>query len=570
MKVFILSLNKMLRINSKSPFSLFICVLLFAAHASYALAANVILGWDPNPESVQGYRVFSRPAESTYDYANPVAEVLSSTCTPEMCIGEVVVPDGVNTYFVVRAYNSSDIESADSREVLFSAPAPPETPETPETPEPPGTPETPEPPGTPETPLPGTPPLEDLDTASDTKTDQSEPAPDTEKAVDIEYRQPSAEVFNEDFVHQDWLYIHWIEYILASGEARVALGDIDGDRKDEIIIGLGPDRDPSIPGGSFQILDHDYSHLAWGRITWSEYNETNGEGYPACGDIDGDGDDEIFMGLGNGGLGQVEIFDFQGGNVVHKDWVKVDWPEYNQLIGQTRPACGDIDNDDKDEIIIGLGSDGSDPEIPAGLFQVLDDNYSYLAWGEIDWPSYNETNGESFPSTGNLNGDGKKMIVVGLGAGGEGRVETFQFQDGIVSHSNWVTVDWEDYNRTVGETRPVCGDIDGDGKDEIIVGLGSSQGDPEVPGGRFPIIDDNYTLLAWSEIDWPDYNTGNGESYPASGDTDADEKDEIVIGLGIRSAYASDGLDSLSADPAGKPSGDSGGGCFILSAAALE
>jgi len=546
MKYLILFLNKMLRRKSRLPVFLFICSLLFAAYAQHVLAANVTLGWDPNPETVEGYRVFSRSAVSSYDYANPSVQVLSSACTLEICTGGVVVPDGVNTYFVVRAYNSSDVESADSAEVLFSAPVPPEEPVPPETPvvEPP--------------------PQEGPDTADDTKP---EPAPDTETVVDMENRQPSAEIFNENFVHQDWLYIHWIEYILASGEARVALGDIDGDSKDEIIIGLGPDRDPSIPGGSFQILDHDYSHLAWGRITWSGYNETNGEGYPACGDIDGDGVDEIFMGLGNGGLGQVEIFDFQGGSVVHKDWVKVDWPEYNQLLGQTRPAVGDIDNDGKDEIIIGLGSDGSDPEMPAGLFLLLDDNYSYLAWGEIDWPAYNEINGESFPSTGNLNGNGKEMIVMGLGVGGEGRVETFQFQDGIVSHSNWITVDWENYNSTVGETRPVCGDIDGDGKDEIIVGLGSNNDDPEIPGGRFPIIDDDYTLLTWSEIDWSDYNTGNGESYPASGDTDADGKDEIVIGLGIRSAYASEGPDSLSADPAAEPSGDSGGGCFILSAA---
>jgi hypothetical protein len=386
--------------------------------------------------------------------------------------------------------------------------------------------------------------------------------------VDAGDQQPSVEIFDENFNHQDWLYIHWVEYVLASGEARVALGDIDGDRRDEIIIGLGPDRDPSITGGSFQILDHDYSHLAWGRITWPEYNEANGEAYPACGDVDGDGIDEIFIGLGKGGLGQVEIFDFRGGSVVHKGWLKVDWPEYNQLLGQTHPACGDIDNDGRDEIIIGLGSDGSDPEVPAGLFQVLDDNYSYLAWGEVDWPAYNETNGESFPSTGNLNGNGKEIIVMGLGMGGEGRVETFQFEDGIVSHGNWIAVDWEDYNQTVGETRPVCGDIDGDGKDEIIVGLGSNRGDPEVPGGRFPIMDDNFTLLAWSEIDWPDYNTGNGESYPATGDTDADEKDEIVIGLGIRSAYASDSMDSPGAVPAaGGSSGGGGGGCFILSTA---
>ena len=205
---------------------------------------------------------------------------------------------------------------------------------------------------------------------------------------------------NSRYEHKEWLQIMWSEYVLANGEARVAMGDIDGDQKDEIIIGLGPSHDPAIPGGMFQILDDDYSHLAWGQIKWDAYNAENGESFPACGDIDGDGIDEILVGLGEGGQGKVEIFNYTSGMVQHKDWIQVDWPEYNLYFGKTRPSCGDIDQDGKDEIVIGLGSNQMNASMPAGLFQILDNDFSNLAWGEVDWPDYNSLNGETYPVCG--------------------------------------------------------------------------------------------------------------------------------------------------------------------------
>ena len=54
------------------------------------------------------------------------------------------------------------------------------------------------------------------------------------------------------------------------------------------------------------MLDDDLTHLSWGRISWSDYDELNGESWPAAGDIDGDGIDEIIVGLGSSGQGRFE------------------------------------------------------------------------------------------------------------------------------------------------------------------------------------------------------------------------------------------------------------------------
>jgi len=206
------------------------------------------------------------------------------------------------------------------------------------------------------------------------------------------------ETFAEDYSHADWLRVGWPPYNSANGEARIATGDIDGDGRDEIVLGLGPvSGDPNYPGGWFEVLDDDYSHLAWGRVNWPPYNSANGETRPACGDVDGDGRDEIVIGLGQGGDGWIEVFDDVSSGHAHLAWPRVQWGPYNSANGETRPACGDLDADGKDEIVVGLGPVSGDPNYPGGWFEVLDNDYSHLDWGRVKWSPYNSANGETWP-----------------------------------------------------------------------------------------------------------------------------------------------------------------------------
>ncbi|VFQ44461.1 PKD domain-containing protein [Desulfoluna butyratoxydans] len=387
---------------------------------------------------------------------------------------------------------------------------------------------------------------------------QTNPTDDTGNA--------SIEVLDSDMQHRDWLSIGWDAYRKHNNEARVASGDLDGDGYHELVIGLGPvDSDPAIPGGYFQIISHDFKHLAWGQIPWEEYNDLNGETWPACGDIDGDGVDEIVVGLGKGGQGKLAVFSYSLGNVALRQWTSVPWDAYNEAIGETRPALGNLDDDPCMEIVVGLGSDESTSFTPNGRYAVLDkvcngnlnDPFELMAWGQSQWTEYNASNGATWPTCGDIDGDGRDEILLGLGAGGEGRTEVAAMVDGTPVHHSWLTVDWNDYNSMQGETRPATTDINDDGIDEIIIGLGPVPADEHLPEGRFPAMTADQSVVKWGQLGLSPYNKANGESRPTPFISNGEHF--VAIGMGPYTPDTPDEPDEEETPDTG--SGSSG--CFI-------
>lgn len=295
-------------------------------------------------------------------------------------------------------------------------------------------------------------------------------------------------------------------------------------------MALGLDHYPDM-GGYVEIRDHaqgNYDHLHWTRVRWESYNRSSGETRPALGDVDGDGLDEIVIGLDSNGSGYLEVLDDAEAGHAHLQWLVIPWSNYNSANGETWPAVGDIDGDGLDEIVVGLGPNGG-----SGYLAIFDDasaNYAFLRWLRVPWSSYRSANGETRPALGDIDGDGSAEIVVGLGPN-EGKGYMMVFDDASTDHASlkWLSVPWSSYRNSNGETWPALGDVDGDGLDEILMGLGASG------GGRCCIVDDanaNYAFLKWLSVPWGSYCNSNGETRPAAGDTDGDGRAEVVVGLG--------------------------------------
>jgi hypothetical protein len=208
-------------------------------------------------------------------------------------------------------------------------------------------------------------------------------------------------------------------------------------------------------------------------------------------------------------------------------WLQVSWPVYNNAVGGTHPALCNLDDDAEDELVVGLDA------YPAqgGWLEIKDDrttNYAHLGWYRVPWNVYNDANGATYPACGNFDGDDRDEIAIGLGNGAGGWVEIV---DDDLTHLDWLQVPWSAYNAANGATYPAAGDFDGDDRDEIAIGLGTYP----AAGGRMEIKDDGnngYAHLNWTQVSWKVYNDANGSSYPTCGDFDGDDRDEIAIGLG--------------------------------------
>jgi hypothetical protein len=229
------------------------------------------------------------------------------------------------------------------------------------------------------------------------------------------------------------------------GRANMASGDVDGDGNDEIIVGAGP-------GGGPQVRIFSNTGILQGQFFAYDKNFRGGVNV-ACGDVDGDGIEEIITGAGVGGGPHVRIFS-------NRSELKGQFFAYDKNFrGGVNVACGDVDGDGIEEIITGAGVGGG-PQVRIfdkqgrveGQFFAYDKNFR----GGVRITSAHISRG-----SGN-----KANIVTAPGPGGGPHIRVFDNYSRIVSQFFAYGV-----NLTSG-VQIASADIDYDGLDELITGAG--------------------------------------------------------------------------------------------------
>ena len=303
-------------------------------------------------------------------------------------------------------------------------------------------------------------------------------------------------------------------YNAASGETRPAAGDLDGDGVCELVVGRGR---TSSSGGWFAIVDDQgsgFTVLRWIQLPFSAYNAANGETWPACGDIDGDGRDEIVVGLGTYTSlgGYFALYDDASTGYAFIGWRRISWSQYNAANGETRPAVGDATGDGKAEVFIGLGRY---PSRGGRIARYTSGSVAFSAWMQFGYTSYNSANGETWPACGNIDDDARDELCVGMGAYPQGGGYVQYFNDSVAKYASLglKRVPWTEYNGAVGETRPSLGPLFGGAGDETVIGLGSWP----AARGYVAILQRSpgYALQAWKRFPLDPYNATNGATRPA-------------------------------------------------------
>jgi hypothetical protein len=265
---------------------------------------------------------------------------------------------------------------------------------------------------------------------------------------------------------------------------------------------------------------------------------------PAWCDLDSDGDRDLVLGFGSKSSGALALVFFEEDAVVRSEALIVRAAFEGGGDGQTRPACGDVDGDGRVELVVGLG------RATGMVLQVFDDwttgfaTFDVGSEGRINVPSTKRLRRKRaalVPALGDIDGDGRDEIVVGFECRGAQVVAVlddasagFRVHPEVTSKDQLVHVaKGQKLAVPSSGTHPTLGDWDGDGIDEIAVGVGG------LADGRVTIIDDVYgasdrqaRFQIFLRVGRTDERAVEGPVRPAFGDLDGDGVDEIVVGFG--------------------------------------
>lgn len=247
-----------------------------------------------------------------------------------------------------------------------------------------------------------------------------------------------------------------------TGGVRLAAADFTGDGVPDFAVGTGP-------GATARVRVLDGTTMAE-LFALDPFDGFTGGVYVAAGDLDGDGRPDLIVTPDEGGGPRVRAFSGNGfGQIV--DFFGI---EDTSFRGGARPAVGDLNGDGVGDLIVAAGYGGG-PRVAAFDGRSLTASIPVKLFGDF-FAFEPELRNGVFITAGDLTGDGLAELIAGGGPGGGPRVTAFDgrslLNDQLELRANFFAGD--PANR--GGVRVAARDLDGDDRDDLVVGAGTGAG----------------------------------------------------------------------------------------------
>ena len=246
----------------------------------------------------------------------------------------------------------------------------------------------------------------------------------------------------------------------------------------------------------------------WPRATTNPINSS-----ASAADVNGDGKPELFIGSGDGQHGQCSggaVYSFAADGSQRFRYQGSDQDCGSQAVHST-PAIGDVNRD-------GV------PDVTVGMLGLTMPSLSQSGAVNPGWPYYTDDTVFSSPALADVNGDGQTDVVVGGDSSPGGPID---FRGGLVRaiDGSGSTI-WEFRVNEMVRSSPSIGDIDGDGKPEIVFGTG----DYWARNGGSSDSTKVYALNMNGSLKWVRDTGGYTLASPTLADVNGDGVLDVAIG----------------------------------------